>query len=86
MSKVVDISQPRERVRRSGGPARTSKRATAKRGASRWRVGVAIAAVEAIYILGLVIAVPLGRGAVALTIALAFLLALFVNTRLTRSP
>jgi FlaG/FlaF family flagellin (archaellin) len=47
---------------------------------------LAIAAVLLLYIVGLVVAVPLGRVAVAVTLMLAFVVAVFVGGRLGNMP
>lgn len=54
------------------------------KGKTRWRrPWAAIVAVELLYVLLMVLAVPTGRGAVALALGLAFVLSAFVGARLS---
>ncbi len=83
MSNVVETHRPNRRGRRDDA-ARTQSQKREASTPNRWRLVRAILTVEVLYLLGLVIAVPIGRAAVALTIALGFVLA-FVLTVLVRA-
>ena len=80
MSNIVDINGATRHVRHHTG-SRKARRADAAEPAT-WRICLAVFIVEALYVVGLVTAVPIGRGAVAVTTALAFLLATVVSARL----
>lgn len=78
MSEVIDIPQPK-RPRHRG--ARQARESTNRPNGTmrRWPLVAGVLGVELLFVLGLVVAVPMGRGAVALTFALAFLLAICVG-------
>ena len=83
MSDVVYKRKPAQvdrRARRAGGRASALK----ERKRRRWRLIASIVAVELAYVAGLVVAVPIGPAAVAITITLAFLLAVSVRACLDR--
>lgn len=82
MSNVIEMRRARPRLGRQARVARRHRHTGSECRARRTVAGVA--GVELLYVLGLVVAVPIGPGAVAITIGLAYLLAVCVRTLLDR--
>jgi uncharacterized membrane protein YphA (DoxX/SURF4 family) len=85
MPKTLDNPPTATRIRRRAVSS-TGGRHDDRPRASGWRAALAIAAVLLLYIAGLVVAVPLGRVAVAVTLVLAFVVAIFIGGRLWKTP
>jgi hypothetical protein len=81
MSNVVDMHRPTGPGHRDN-PAPTPSHGRETRTPNRWRFVRAILTVEVLFLVGLVLAVPIGLAAVAFTIALGFVLAALVRARL----
>lgn len=83
MSQIIDINRPKRPLRREARQVQRSRTARAK-SVRAWRTITALLAVELLYSFALALAIPIGRGAVALTIALGFTLALCIAALLGR--
>jgi AcrR family transcriptional regulator len=84
MPNLPDTLRPTKRIRRRVVLPRVNQQRARK--LARWRAPVAMAAVLLLYIVGLVIAAPLGGGAVAVTVVLALVVTIFVGGRIGNRP
>lgn len=76
MSQVTELNRPSDRKRRQRELERSSPRAGLR---ATLPVFAAVAALEVLFVVGLVVAVPIGRGATVIAFALAFLLAVCIG-------
>jgi hypothetical protein len=82
MNQISEAADEHGRACPQGKRACITKEQQGSRQATRW-VWPAIAAVEMLFALGLMMAITLGRWAVVLTFVVAFVLAAYVGVRLS---
>jgi hypothetical protein len=86
MSNIRYIQSGAKARRRRNAPPTGAEDPCGERRAGRWRVVAALAGIGLLYVVGLLVAVTIGSGAVAVTILLAVTLAMFVGPWSQREP